>query len=266
MLETTWSEDQGIPCSFVTLTYSDENLPVGNNLVPKDAQDFFKKLRHKKKIRYFLVGEYGHDGERTWNPHYHIALFGVGGCLRSDGKFNAQLPCTCDNCSLLSATWSMGHVYAGTLTRESASYIAGYTIKKLTNGKDDKTNEILEGRHQEFARMSLKPPIGDLAMKSIAEDMVRSGMAEMWEDVPPALWYGTRSLPLDRTMRRKLRIYLGRDEKAPRSVRDKLANELQTLRETTETVSPKAALAKQNEGKIHRLEKITSHYSRKKKL
>lgn len=266
MLETGYCLENNIPTSFVTLTYDDKHLPDGEVLVPRHTTNFLKKLRHKVEVRYFLVGEYGHDGERKFNPHYHLALFGVGHCLRNNKFTSDRLPCSCDNCSLLHATWSMGSVGAGTLTRASASYIAGYTIKKLTNGKDDLTNERLEGRPPEFARMSLKPPIGSPAVKTLAKDMEDSGLSEMWSDVPPALWHGTKSYPLDRTMRKKLRVALGRDEKAPREVIDKIIKELQELRETTGAVSPKAALALKNEGKIHRLEKSLSHHSRRKKL
>lgn len=145
-------------------------------------------------------------------------------------------------------------------------YIAGYTIKKLTNGKDEKTNEALEGRHPEFARMSLRPAIGAPAMQQIAEDMVRSGVCEMWEDVPPALWYGTRSLPLSRTMRKHLRKHLGRSDEAPLSAQKRRIDELQELRETTGALTPKQALAQKNEGKLHQIEAKQAFYKKGKTL
>lgn len=84
---------------FVTLTYSDDNIPLSKNGYPtlcKDAVKTFlhdwrnkiekdyqeslrlsgvplekrRKLHHR--IKYFLVGEYGGDNGR---PHYHFVLF-----------------------------------------------------------------------------------------------------------------------------------------------------------------------------------------------
>ena len=48
---------------FLTLTYSNENLPGGGNLRHRDFQKFMKRLRFKtgKKVRFYMCGEYG-DG------------------------------------------------------------------------------------------------------------------------------------------------------------------------------------------------------------
>ena len=64
--------------SFITLTYDDENLPENGSLCPSHVRDWLKRIRKKvepRKLRYFLVGEYGDETKR---PHYHVALFGVG--------------------------------------------------------------------------------------------------------------------------------------------------------------------------------------------
>lgn len=72
-----------LPC-FITLTYDDENLPlgdVGNNepqsvLVKSDLQKFFKRLRRyggdlMENMRYFAIGEYGSKFNRA---HYHAVI------------------------------------------------------------------------------------------------------------------------------------------------------------------------------------------------
>ena len=64
-------------CKFVTLTYSDDYVPVNSSffmtLDVKDCQNFFKKLRKKGNVvRYYLLGEYG---PHTLRPHYHFIMF-----------------------------------------------------------------------------------------------------------------------------------------------------------------------------------------------
>lgn len=66
---------------FVTLTYNDENLPLGDNgevtqsvLVKSDCQLFLKRLRKNGtlgKFRYFAVGEYGSKYNRC---HFHLVI------------------------------------------------------------------------------------------------------------------------------------------------------------------------------------------------
>lgn len=150
---------------FVTLTYSPENLPKGGSLVKEDVQKFLKRLRRKyepKKIRTFYCGEYGENGDR---PHYHLLLFGHD---FSDKKIlmNGENPLY--RSAELEELWTLGHSSIGTVTFESAAYVARYVTKKVTgkraldhyNEVDPKTGEILRERTPEFAQPSLKPGIG----------------------------------------------------------------------------------------------------------
>lgn len=173
--------------SFVTLTYNDENLPAGGTLVPRDLQLFLKRLRRQMpvKLRFFGVGEYG---DFSWRPHYHLALFG---CDRSCG-------------SLLRKAWPSGFVHVGDLTYDSAQYVCGYVTKKLTRSDDDR----LHGRYPEFARMSLRPGIGALAIEEVAAALQnRAGWDYIGDvgDVPSVLRHGRKSMPLGRYMRTRLR-------------------------------------------------------------
>lgn len=174
--------------SFVTLTYADEHLPEGGSLVPKHPQLYLKRLRKSVEphlVRYFLVGEYGDETDR---PHYHLALFGI------PPEFGA----------LSEGAWDYGHVHTGTLTLQSAHYIAGYVTKKLTR-KDD---ERLNGRYPEFARMSLRPGIGAIGIFDVAQALQNK---HGWDsisrtgDVPNTLRHGSREMPLGRYLRRVLR-------------------------------------------------------------
>lgn len=131
--------------AFVTLTYEDKFLTINNKgdpiLQKKELQKFLKRLRKMyppNSIRYFAVGEYG---DKTQRPHYHIMLFGLG---KEDEEE-------------IQKAWSLkkepiGMIDIGNVEPESARYIAGYTIKKLTKEGDPR----LEGKKPEFMLSSRK--------------------------------------------------------------------------------------------------------------
>lgn len=179
--------------SFATLTYEDKHLPEGSSVKPKDLQDFMKRLRYYGNginIRFFGVGEYGDIGMR---PHYHLALFGVG----------------TDDWRIVQKAWGKGITDLRGLGYESASYIAGYTTKKMTREDDER----LCGRHPEFARMSLRPGIGAVAVEELkrALQSERAGRehVESTGDVPGMLRYGNRLLPLGRYLHGRFRESYG---------------------------------------------------------
>lgn len=217
-------------CSFVTLTYSDERRRKVDDeirsLNPRDLQDWLKRLRKRvatryegRRIRFFACGEYGDQTER---PHYHAALFGHPHCF---GYQRISGVCPCPACSDVRETWDFGHVMVGQLTAKSAAYIAGYVTKKMTHRSDIR----LGGRHPEFARMSLRPGIGVPALWTVASDMMRYNL-ELRGDVPIALRYGAKMMPLGPFMRRKLRTMVGLDEKCPQASLQDGANRLSILR------------------------------------
>lgn len=128
-------------CSFfVTLTYSDENLPEGANVSKKDFQKFFKRFRAKLMIpcRYFAVSEYGPKGTRR--PHYHFALF-----------FKQYISLEEVDNSLLSA-WKLGYVTVSELEDGRIDYLSTYCIKFFNSAPD--------GCLPNFMLCSRKPFIG----------------------------------------------------------------------------------------------------------
>lgn len=179
--------------SFWTLTYDEKNCPHDSSLCPEHTRNWLKRLRRSlenqgRQIRYFLVGEYG---DTTQRPHYHAALFGISE----------------QETDLVGSVWPYGFVYPGTLTPESAGYVAGYVTKKMTQ----KTDPRLGGRYPEFARMSLKPGIGALSVEGFAEMLTTEHGAESITetgDVPASYRAFGRNQPIGRYMRRKLREYL----------------------------------------------------------
>lgn len=109
----------------------------------------------------------------------------------------------------------MGDVMLGTVTPESIQYCAGYVIKKMTRPDDVR----LEGRHPEFARMSLKPGIGADFMHDVASTVL--DYEHLWgDDVPSSLRHGNREKPLGRYLKAKLRQYTGRENDPEKALKE----------------------------------------------
>lgn len=114
---------------FLTLTYNDDNLPSDGSLNTRDFQLFMKKLRKRygSGIRFFQCGEYG---ELFSRPHHHALLFNF------DFKDKYTWKCRNDIVTWRSPTleslWPHGLSEIGSVTFESAAYVARYILKKVT--------------------------------------------------------------------------------------------------------------------------------------
>lgn len=226
--------------SFVTLTFSDDELPTDLSVSPREISLFIKRLRKMldTPVRYFAVGEYG---DQTGRPHYHLALFGYPQCLR--GRTDLRRQVCCEVCSTIARAWTnpktrkpYGAIEVAPLEPGSAEYVAGYTVKKWTKHDDPR----LEGRLPEFARMSLRPAIGLFAMHDIASTLMELDSHEdRYIDVPLSLQHGTKKLPLGRFLRRKLRTYMGREPNAPDLAVQALKAEMQPMFQAAKASLPK---------------------------
>jgi hypothetical protein len=99
--------------SFVTLTYADDNLPEDECIHKEHFQLFIMRLRRRlenRKLKYYACGEYG---EKYGRPHYHAIVFGLS--LRDKEDV--------EDC------WNAGLVHMGTVTYDSARYVADYIQK-----------------------------------------------------------------------------------------------------------------------------------------
>ncbi|AXL15637.1 replication initiator protein [Microviridae sp.] len=189
--------------AFITLTYAPEFLPDNGSLIPKHLTDFLKRVRYYlekegRKMRYFAVGEYG---DQTKRPHYHIALFGIDYTERE----------------LIEKSWKFGIIDMGRdtgVTPDSASYIAGYVTKKMTNGDGLAWNGYdPELMLPEFTRMSRMPAIGSGASTLMAEQF--EGLCEyvaLHGDVPSQLNVSGKNYPLDATMKKYFRSAFSIDD------------------------------------------------------
>lgn len=138
---------------FLTLTYDDYHLPADGSLNKRDIQLFLKRLRKQfgDGIRFLQCGEYG---EKYNRPHHHVLLFNFDfpdkvlfyNC-RSHKLYIADSLCK---------LWDKGFSTIGPLTYDSAAYVAGYVLKKITG----KLSEFhYDGLEPEFITMSRRPGI-----------------------------------------------------------------------------------------------------------
>lgn len=168
--------------SFITLTFSPDGLERRNRefemeekrnpekvkgwhpagVHPRDFQLFIKRLRKAtgQKIRYYHCGEYGEQSNR---PHYHAILFGYDfpdKVLHSVSNGNRLY-----TSRQLESCWSYGFAPIGSVTFESAAYVARYIMKKQNADKTDKymrytDDGVYQGEvHPEYVTMSRRPGI-----------------------------------------------------------------------------------------------------------
>lgn len=112
---------------FVTLTYSEENVPLVatdegllGTLNHEDYKDFVKRLRKNLgeiKIKYYMCGEYGETQSR---PHYHVVMLFYGDISRIDLRVRIE------------RAWRLGYVQIGTVTPRSVMYCLKY-MRKMNN-------------------------------------------------------------------------------------------------------------------------------------
>lgn len=205
---------------FVTLTYDDLYVPRNDNadliLDKTDLQKFLKRLRRRKeneRIRYFAVGEYGDESGR---PHYHLCLFGCGP----------------EDSESIIGSWSckkspIGLVDIGEITPESARYIAGYTIKKLTRKNDERLN----GKPPEFMVSSKKDGgIGHDEVIRIARQL-KSNPYLNTDNIINSFQIGGKTFPLGGYLTKKLFEELGWDNKIKEQNLINYQNKLFTINE-----------------------------------
>ncbi len=225
---------------YVTLTYNQEHLPPGANLVPKELQEFLKRLRKNTKytFRYLASGEYG---EKKQRPHYHLILFAdrelpfeMGYC-RTRGKI------TCLKSPFIDA-WTKNNIPIGfadiipILTNEDGGrifgYVVGYVLEPLTTHKQIETK-----REPEFLRMSRKlgykeiPKIVKMLKSHKVGTQYIPGV-EITNDLQ-MIKFGGKLYPLGRYMREKILEGLGGEkvttlQRAIRSDRSIILDEMAT--------------------------------------
>lgn len=152
--------------SFLTLTYSEDNLPRDLSLNLSHFQLFMKRLRKSvapKRVRFYHCGEYG---EREQRPHYHALLFGHD--FEDKKYFSERGGNKVYTSDELSSLWKLGHAVVGDVTFDSAAYVARYVMKKVTGPSAE---DHYFGRRPEYTTMSRRPGIGAKWFEKYASDV-----------------------------------------------------------------------------------------------
>lgn len=166
--------------SFLTLTYNEESIKelidiphsieTGKEeykLNYEHVQQFMKRLRKttSKELGFFATGEYG---DRTNRPHWHILIFGwypTDSRAQYKNHRGDQI-CTSEQ---LGRLWPHGNSNVGTVTFESAGYVARYAAKKLGTSQDD------QSPYKPISKKSQRNAIGKKFLQRYYEDIFNHG-------------------------------------------------------------------------------------------
>lgn len=156
---------------FITLTFNDGNLSYGNLGLPTltrgqrgDVTLFLKRFRKwletkmfpvpalRPEIKFFQCGEYGELYQR---PHHHMILYGYD--FSHDRVIDVKSSTadyTVYRSKTLESLWGKGDCHIGTVSWDSASYVASYCVKKLLGDDADAQYDDL-GRIPPYMTSSL---------------------------------------------------------------------------------------------------------------
>lgn len=178
-----WAADWALRCekeaklwpfnSFITLTYNDDELPVGgttrSTVSKREFQLFMKRLRKElgDGIRFFASGEYGDTNDRA---HYHALLFNCRFVDRvpwrmSRGNQLFRSP-------TLERLWPYGFSTIGDVNFTTANYVAKYVVKKL---RGSLAQQQYADREPPFVLMSRRPGIGAVWFERFGDEVYPSG-------------------------------------------------------------------------------------------
>lgn len=164
---------------FLTLTYADEHR-LGY-LEYSHVQKWLKRLRKRDgRYRFFAAGVHG---EVSGREHWHVALFGMRAPVASLGRVAGDVVC-----------WPYGTAHAGLLSKESAAYIAKYTVKEMGS------------THKHLMRCSRRPGIGFAGVQALASQLAKH---KVDLDKVRALTLGGIRVGIDATVRRWLEAETG---------------------------------------------------------
>jgi len=244
--------------SFITLTYRDMDLPYGNSLWPDHFTLFMKRFRKAiskrgLSISYFMCGEYGSLFNR---PHYHSLIFGFD--FSDDRKFwkNSHAGDALYISEFLSSLWPYGDAYIGDFSPAAAGYVAGYTLDKCSENREDYFTSLNIG--PEYIRMSRRPAIGLTFYLNNIDDIFPHGFcvdsSGNKQSVPRFYMERFRKLNEDEYLNLKLKLHQLRLENSENSTPNRLL-----VRQSVKIAQIKAL---KRSGPFSELEKIEDFLSK----
>lgn len=162
--------------SYLTLTYDDEHYPEDGSVQVRTFQLFMKRLRKSlrgKKIRFFACGEYGDQSGRA---HYHSLIFNHQFTDLQIYKTNKQGDKIYTS-TTLDQIWGLGQCFIGSVTYQSAAYVARYIMKKINGDlaathylKNHPVTGVLVKLEPEFRLGSNRPGLGETWFRKFQSD------------------------------------------------------------------------------------------------
>lgn len=201
---------------FITLTYADEHLVDWGSLNKRAFVLFLKRLRKEfrdQRIRFYHCGEYGSS---TGRPHHHCCLFGFDFPDKVSWAVRKGYPVW--RSPILERLWPFGQSEIGSVTFESAAYVARYMLKKCDALADDpyrlidEDTGVVEPVTPEYTTMSRNKGIGQPWLeKYMCEVYPSDGVVVRGRLEKPPRYYDLQyeiadasgSLELSRSRRRK---------------------------------------------------------------
>lgn len=190
---------------FITLTVKEEHMDQifpNRSLDVRPFQLFMKKLRKRfgNGIRFFHCGEYG---DKYGRPHYHACLFNHDFPDKRLWTRSTNFPLY--RSEILEELWPYGHSSIGSVTFDSAAYVARYILKKV-NGEpqqkhyeriDPTTGEVFDLK-PEYTTMSRRPGIGKLWFDQFRDDVYpHDSLVSNGVEMKPPKYYDTLYEALD---------------------------------------------------------------------
>ena len=194
---------------FITLTYSDDFLPIsqknfgqplvdrdilrgsynfGNpTLFKRDLQLFFKRLRKQfcdRKLRYFYCGEYG---GQTGRPHYHAVVFGI-----SEFEMN------------LRNKWEYGFISVSKCTVGRCRYTAKYLLKSEIYTPNFCYSH---GIQPQFHQASNRPGLGYFYLEKNVDKLLENlSVTNNGKHVPLPRYYFKKLKEIDETLPERIAL------------------------------------------------------------
>lgn len=237
-----WAADWSVRCekeaklwphnSFVTLTYSDAELPMGSStrssVSKREVQLFLKRLRKARSepVRFFASGEYGEQNERA---HYHLLLFN---CAFPDKlRWRVHRGNTLYRSPELEQLWPFGFSTIGEVNSTTANYVARYVVKKL---RGSMAAAAYADREPPFVLMSNRPGIGAGWLDRFKSDVFPSGRIVYGEgrERPAPRYFVKRLSPEERIGYTEARVKLRLAQPLTHTKREVNLSQVREARET----------------------------------